>query len=355
MKIMKKISLLVLGVLTASFLLSAPPGKSYLKRTILSIDSEEGLFKYGADIAIIDNDLYMVENTRHRIIDYTIGDTSLTYKRSVGRKGNGPGDIYLPIGISVLKDVIAVKDEIGISFFDKSGKYLDKFRLFSYNISFVFVNDHVYYLTSNLSSPGLIECFDKKGKLEKTFLKKFVDIDMKHHKKAPQNFIETLFYKGKLLSDGKYLYYFNSKFGKVFKFDLDGKSIFEKDITPLFGENGKLSVEKNTRAIDNGFEVVDGGYLSFPIFQDVRIYKGKIYILDFCPWAADDEKNTNKTTEQAIFVLNPNTLDLEKTYRIKLEEEDRLHCFAIREKKGKISFYCPMHTVDGTDIAEFKQ
>jgi hypothetical protein len=56
-----------------------------------------------------------------------------------------------------------------------------------------------------------------------------------------------------------------------------------------------------------------------------------------------------------ILVLDENTLNLEKTYWIRLDSEEYIYSFSVGEKNGKIIFYTAMQTIEDNDIVGFKE
>ena len=90
-------------------------------------DSESPTFFTAAEMLHARGKIYIVDNFKHKIRVFSEGGEFLF---NFGRRGLGPGDLYLPGYISEWNGIIAIKDQIGISFFDLNGNFLWKFRLF---------------------------------------------------------------------------------------------------------------------------------------------------------------------------------------------------------------------------------
>ncbi|NIM12756.1 MAG: hypothetical protein GTO45_11680 [Candidatus Aminicenantes bacterium] len=331
--------------------------ETHLSRKIYNLPDDSPGFKFGVDIIVVGEDIIVLENRSHQLFKFHVNG-SIKFIKTIGRKGKGPSDLHLPSELSFWNGVIAVKDEEGVSFFDGNGGYLDKFRLFSPRISFVFVNDKIYFASSIPSKQYLIGVYNKKGKLLMSFGEKFLNLDFNFHKKASPFFSEKYFYSGKLLSDGSFIYYLNAKFGKVFKFDLEGKKVVEKDISEIFGDRGRRIVNKNNDILNKGLKPTSKNaylYLDYKLFQDAFLFKEKIYIITTNLKDPSPPKTSEKINDDYISVICKNSLNSEKKYLIKLNDDERIHSFAVTEKDGRVIFYAPMFTKEGTDIAVFKE
>ena len=110
--------------------------------------------------------------------------------------------------------------------------------------------------------------------------------------------------------------------------------------------------------LKNGIKLV--GKRSYPkyiLFEDAYLFKDKIYILTSKSRDPDPskEKTSKEICDSYITILCKNTLNPEKKYLIKLNDDERIHSFAVTEKDGRVIFYAPMFTKEGTDIAVFKE
>ena len=141
-----------------------------LIRTELIIENkDETFFKSIADLEVYKDSLFILDSASSRILQFIIDNNKLKFIRSYGRFGQGPGDIEQPMQISIWNDILSVKDQLGISFFDLNGSFIKRFRLFSPMTSFLFRDNQIYYATSNPLKKDLIEVYSSEGKRLFTF------------------------------------------------------------------------------------------------------------------------------------------------------------------------------------------
>lgn len=331
-------------------------GDSILSRRVYNIPGESPLYRYGVDIIILGEEVFVVENRTHKIYKYRIkGD--LEFVRTIGQKGRGPSDLFLPMELSFWNGKFAVKDEDGVSFFNRKGEFIDKFRLFSPRISFVYVNNKIFLASSNPSVPDLIGVYSENGKLLNKFGKKFLDLKSENPKKFRNPFFaERYFYRGKILSDGKSIYYLSSKFGRILKFNLDGNKVKDGDFIPATGNIGKRIVSENQKLLENGLKRNrDNSYSSYNLFHDAFLYNDEIYILIANIFVPDADNGAKKADETYISQIDTKTFKPITKYLLKLNSDERIHSFAVTEKKGKLIFVTSMYTEEGTDLVVFKE
>jgi hypothetical protein len=315
---------------------------------------DEPFFKRGNDIEIVDNAILVIENPKHHVLKYTVttGD-ELEFKGFVTQKGLGPGDTFLPVEMHYLDEKLVIADESSFSFFSKDLKFLSKFRKFSGGIPFVYTGERIFYANRSTKNRFLIDVYSRNGKKLFQCGGNPLNIDYDIHKGVDRSFVKGVFYKGKLVSDGHSIFYFNQLFGKVFVFDLQGKQVKETSIVSIFDpkmakeilrHNNALLKEGIKRNKNNKVRVVTS-----PFFRDIYLCKNKIYILDnhYARPAGDFIK---------IMVLEKNSLELEHTFLIKKDSnEDRIRSMAVKEVNGRAVIFAAMNTEDGTVIAKFKE
>lgn len=324
----------------------------YLKRQIYSMNEDDCIFKRAREFVIIGKELFIIENFKGRFFKYQIKNNTLSSVKIMANRGQGPGDLYLPIHICAANDMLIIKDEIGLSYFKKDGTFVNKFRVFSPILSFAPVNDKIVLLQSIPDNPVLFNLYENNGRVIKGFGEKFLKIDYSKNKDVDKLSVFTYFYEGKVLSDKKYIYYFNSQFGQVFVFDFNGKKIMEKDISPLFGDSGKYILKKNIEYLEHGIIKKDGSYSVYSFFRNVEIFGNEFYILGRN--RSEDEAKSLISTF-FILVLNKNTLTLEKKYLIKLEKGEAIYNFAIGDRNGAPYFLTFMETTEDSEFVEFKK
>jgi hypothetical protein len=303
-----------------------------LKRTFFyPKESQDYYFKPISDLLCVDDMIYGVENLRNKVIALKFEPTKISYTFDIGRPGEGPGDLQHPFSLSIRNDEIAVKEAGFFSFFNKAGKYLFKFRAFSYNNDFVYINNKIYWRNANLKEDHLIEIYTKEGERISSFGKKFLAADINAFQNPP--FIESLLYEGYIFSDGKSIFYFNSRFGNYIIFSLEGKTLAEGDISEYFGERGKKIKEYNNETYIERKKDKKRKSLGYPrseIFEDGYLYNNKIYFISSTIMSKNGMKTIFELRKFDIKSINP----LEE-YIIQKDGICRLDSLAILEKDGQ--------------------
>lgn len=327
-----------------------------LERKELIIDEkDEGFFKTIADIEAYKDYLFIVDNAYHRVLEFKIKNNKLEFQRFIGRKGQGPGDLELPLRISIWNDTLAVQDQLGISFFDIDGAFKRKFRLFSGGISFSFIKNNIYYATTNPTKSNFIEVYSMDGKRLYTFgeKKKFFDLDYNIHKGMRPTTAEIIIFNGFLLSDEDYIYYINRRFGTLIKFTISGKKFLETNITPLFGKNELEKAKENRKLfLEKGFNLFEakGRIPQNYIFRSAKISDNNIYLLSD-QWNFL-EKKLNSFLE--IKCIDKNNFGTFSTYQTSLSEDERLLYLAVRIDQENPVFIVVSDSEEGFKIYECK-
>ncbi len=294
-------------------------------------DIQDYYFKPIIDLATLGDMVYGIENLRNSAIAFKLEYPQVKYDFLVGKPGQGPGDLQRPFSLSIWNDEIAIKESGFFSFFRKNGEYLSKFRIFSDNPTFVYLDDKIYWLNPNLEDNYLVEIYAKDGEMISTFGDKFLKPDI-HAFKNP-NFINYKLYEGNMFSDGKSILYFNSRFGNYLIFSLDGKTLAEGNISKFFRTRGekikKLNNDIYIKRVKDQNERISG-YPRSVIFEDGYLHKDKIYFVS--------STMTHKNGWETIFelrVLSIKPMNLLKEYVIKKGDPCRLDSFTVIEKNGE--------------------
>ena len=138
-------------------------------------DDENYLFYRARDIQVdTDGNIYILDSGNHRL---QVFDKSGIYLRSIGKKGQGPGEFSVPSRLRLDEETgnIFVKDNMlrKIIIFEKEGKYIDKdIPLVEILIDFCLDSDRCIW--GKFSLPGIktyrfIKKITLSGKVEKTF------------------------------------------------------------------------------------------------------------------------------------------------------------------------------------------
>ncbi|MCX7975255.1 MAG: hypothetical protein N3B16_12290 [Candidatus Aminicenantes bacterium] len=309
-------------------------------------------FRPICDLDISGNYLYGVVNFEDKILKFKLNN-GLKLEKIIGKQGQGPGDLIRPVALSICQGELVVRDNVGYSIYDLEGNFKQRFRAFTSNISFLFIDDIIFTINPHPEEYYLIEAYAKDGKRLYDFGDKFIRLRDEIFKGLNPFEIEKNVYQGNLLSDGKHIYYANSKFGKIIKFDKKGRKVEEKDITAFFGEKGKKILKKNQEMwLDKGIDItLTHSFKPYDLFMDAFLSRGNIYLLG-SEWVPG-EKDREPIVE--IICLDANSLTLSSKYMIKRAKDERFFCFAIDEQGNEPTFYVSMEDENGYVISIYKK
>ena len=319
-------------------------------------EEDTPFFKIANDVEIIDDLILVLENIKNHVLSYSINNSDrLIFKGFFIGKGQGPGETVLPTQMSVWDDKLTIIDSLGCSIFSKEGKFLNKFRIFTGKISFVFTANKIYIASKNPNSSFLIDVYSLEGKKLFQFGENLLPVDYEINKNLNRGFVKSIFYNGKLVADAGKIYFFSNLFGKVFVFDLEGKNLETKNIASYFDPQiSTKNLEGNNNMIKNGIKPVkyengSQGVSYFNFFDDIYLCNNKIYILN----SMSESKARPHIT---IRVLDKDSLELINTLLIKKNsDEDMIRCLAVKEENGKVVIIAAMETMEGTEIAKFME
>ncbi len=307
-------------------------------------ESEKPVFKTATNMLIYKGRIFVVDNFKHRVLVYT---KKGNFDRFIGRPGQGPGDLNLPVEISIYKDVIAVKDEIGFSFFQLNGKFLRKFRVFTPRVSFVWRKDKIFYANADVNSPYLIKVLSEKGRVLYTFGRKSRILPVYSPRETIKPF-ESVVFSGKLLADRRYLFYVNYAFARLTKISFNGEILSQVNFYHiLFPEQKKWLRENKDRVISGKIRENQWILIRF-LFQDSYMDDGKIYVM---------EKPIKKDKMKIVKIITVNSVELkvETIYKIELTGDEQILAFAVCKENKKPEFYIAMRSEEGNVIARYKE
>ncbi len=313
-------------------------------------------FKMPSDIVTHNDTIFITDNFKHKLLAYELNN-DLHFSKALGGPGQGPGDFTLPVEMSTWKNKIAVKDQIGFSFFTFDGKYISKFRSFGPWVSFVYLKDNIYNLNIKPQNPHLITVYSMEGKKTGNIGKKYLPITPQVHKKIGLHMAEKILYGGKLLTDGEFIYYFNMNFGTAIKISADGKTILKEDISHVFGEMGKFLKTKNEERLKNGIKIINGSIPVYKIFKDVYLHKNKIYFFGHDVRTPERTPLINRYRESNDFfitIVDLNSFTLLGRHKFRLKPNDNFFAAAVKEIAGAPVFLLVMGTEEGNVITELK-
>jgi len=314
-----------------------------LQRSEIEIDfKDEGFFKSVSFIELSNNLFFISDTMNNQIIEFKLQGNKLEFMRSIGRAGQGPGDLMRPSEISIKNGVLAVQDELGISFFGTDGSFQSKFQLLSKSVAFTYAESRIYSATYDYKKPELIQVYEGTSEPKFAFQekKKLFPLNYNIHKGVSPDFIESIIFEGILLTDSRHLYYLNKRFGKCLQYTLQGEKIAERDLSPLLGKNEKAKVKENTRLfLEEGYDLIKEKR-SIPhnfIFDAARIMDNRIYLL----LESYDLIEKKKITKMNIVCINPENWTVEATYVADIGDEWSFN-FIVTQEKGQPAFIVPL-------------
>jgi hypothetical protein len=141
-------------------------------------DDENQFFRFPKDIKISkDNSIYIVDSGNNRVQVFT-RDSS--FKETIGRKGQGPGDLLLPEALDFDKSGNLYVADFGnyrIQIFGPQGKYLDSFKMTGSQPTYIALTGKdeiaVYSYEKTFKSRSMITLYDLKGKIKREIGKMF--------------------------------------------------------------------------------------------------------------------------------------------------------------------------------------
>jgi hypothetical protein len=256
-----------------------------LERAVVEFDFKNDGYYQTIPFIAMHNDLFFIsDNFKHRILVFRFHKNLLEFCRAIGQPGQGPGDLMLPTDISVSADSLAVRDELGISFFGSDGVYKSRFTLLSKSTAMLYLKPDVYIATCDSRSPDLIQVYAESGKMSLSFQEKRALHPLRYdiHKGLSPDSVERIVFDGILRAEGSSLYYLSRRFGDFVKYGLSGKAIIKKELAPLLSDNERAKSEENRRMfIDDGFDLIKNNRMvpNLHLFSDAQILNGRLYLL----------------------------------------------------------------------------
>lgn len=256
-----------------------------LDRTEVIIDfKEEGYYKSIPFIALNRDLFFITDNFSHRVLEYRFGGNKLEFLRAIGRPGQGPGDLMRPMDISISADILAVKDEFGISFFDRDGAFKNKFPLLSWAETMIFTGEEIYTTTFDTTKPDLIQAYSRKGETLRSFQNKRALYPIRYdiHKGLSPNQLERTVFEGLLRSDGQSIYFLSKRFGNVLRFSPNGSRIGNWELSQMLGNNEKAKAKENRKMfLEEGFDLAknNGRIQHNYLFEEAQLVGGRLYLL----------------------------------------------------------------------------
>ena len=133
-------------------------------------DDENQFFRFPEDIKIDKQNLiFIVDSGNNRV---QVFDKNGRYKKTIGQKGQGPGDLLLPETLDFDKSQNIYVADFGnyrIQIFDPQGKYLDSFKMTGSQPTHIALTGKdeiaLYSYEKTFKSHSMITLYDLKGKI----------------------------------------------------------------------------------------------------------------------------------------------------------------------------------------------
>jgi len=331
------------------FILNGDVRKENLQLKELFLNNSTYLYKTPTGLKIKDKTLYVLDNSKSTIFTYVINQENIRFQSNIGRPGKGPGDLNYPFNICFSDNHIGVQDNVGISFFSYLGKFKSRFRIFGIIHDLELNGDMTYILNPDIKSQKMIHQFDKNGKKIRTFGSFF----LKFKKENKKNIFWL--YEGFLENDGRTLLYFSALYGKVIRFNFDGKKIEEKSYLPFIKHNGDKLLKINNELLKTGIEKKGSFFTGFSILGNVVVAKKYIYLLSLENFYSDEylinKKKYKKPPMETIIikVIDKDHWKLEKEYKIQAEHI-YYDAFDVQEINGKSKFFICYSSLSGNSL-----
>lgn len=314
-----------------------------LQRSDIEIDfKDEGYFKSIPFIELSNDLFFITDNFGHRILEYRLQGNKLEFLRPIGRQGQGPGDLLRPSEISINNGVLAVQDELGISFFGLDGSFQSKFQLLSKSVAFTYAEGRIYSATYDYKKPELIQVYEGTSEPKFAFQekKKLFPLNYNIHKGLSPDSIERIIFEGILLMDGRYIYYLNKRFGKCLQYTLQGEKTAERDLLPMLGKNEKAKVKENTRLfLEEGFDLIKAERMipNYFVFDAARVADNRLYLL----LQSYDFIGKKKMTQIEIVCIDPEKWTVEATYVVDIGDSWAMR-FVVAKDSRHPAFIVPL-------------
>jgi len=320
-----------------------------LKKKDLLFDKEmiSGWFKYAPDMRWIKKNIYIVAHRQGVIFKYLINlQHSIKYIKTIGRSGEGPGELSNPVFLSVSTDRIGIVDQRGLSIFSFEGRFIQRFRIFLPKTSFLYIKKRVYQYSVDPNSSYLMECIALSGKRIFQFGEKWLKLNFSIHKDISDVKVEGLAYRGDIVGDSTSLYYISRRFGMIIKYSLSGKRIWKKSISNYFGENGKRIIMRNKELFFKkgiNMNVLQGRIPTLGLYRQVRLRNNYIYLLSY--YYTKEESGSQPYF--TIIMVDRETLKIVKEFRSNIKKGNDFTNFDVQEINNQPFFLVLKDTVNG--------
>jgi outer membrane protein assembly factor BamB len=266
-------------------------------RYLPAADEENVYYKAPPVIAVDkDNNVYSFFNRNNFI--FKMSDKG-RFIKNIGRRGEGPGDLFTPKYIRINDNKLFVVDSYALSIFSLDGAFIQKFRIFNNCDYFDLFRDKI--VTLEVTRDHLFHIYAYDGKRELSFGKKY-KIDFSKFKGFGDMFVDRTVHEGKVICDQDKIYFLSYLFGDVFVYNDKGELIKKDKLAGFDEQLIKKNIEyffiKGVKIDSKGSTIVKYNVL----IDDCAFLGNELYVL-----------NPNKE----IFIYDKNNFRLLKKYRFK--------------------------------------
>ncbi len=279
--------------------------------------------------------LYFPLNFKHIILKVNHNGKII---KKIGRKGKGPGDLYLPFLLKIHKNKMFVVDNNSFSLFTIEGVFIRRFRYFSGINDFTISDNKIY--ASYIIGKEVVKVFDFYGKKLFSFadLVKINNIDYGIYRNKQIDFEDLT--SSKITSSCRNIFLLFPQFGTICKYDTKGSFLNKKIIyfdDPEFDKKlkrirnlliggkyqcSKINLQKKSKCVD------------IWLMGSIQYYNKKLYI--------SVSSNFTGVNKAVIFQFNKDTFVPEKKYVLYAKDCNVSDYFLVKKERGKTQFLIPV-------------
>lgn len=260
------------------------------------IDLNKVAFKSISKIIIHENRVYILDSQLSRIFVF---DKKARYLHSIGRPGQGPGDLQYPRDFVISEDgkiYIVCSMVKRIEVFTLDGNFIGRIELkipediyYSKPTNILVTSDNKFIIGYNLS-PHLLDVYDSEGKFIKNILKREDPVFVPGVNLANSSLISFVDQENSIL-------HFNNFTGAFTHLKIDGENVQSFSAFDKLHQNEVKKLQEEYKEKSRKLMVREGGVYNFTLWSNFCMDKeGNIYAFLF--WKKKEEK-------QKLFVFSP--------------------------------------------------
>ncbi len=306
-------------------------------REIPAETEEDVYFKFPAIIDMDkDGNIYAFDHNTHHFV-YKISPQGKLLK-TIGRRGRGPADLYVPRLIRVWDDKLVVLDRFGISVFRQDGTFLSRFKTFYPVNSFDVYENKIYMVLGGTKE--LFTVYSLEGKKITAFGKKYKGNRAVFPRTSPVDLDKDI-NEGNVLCAPDRVIFVSQYFGDIHQYDYSGTFIGKHTMKNL-AKNSAFIIKRNKKIF---YETGPGsGLFKIAFYSDVQYLDGRLYFLSL-----------EKSEYDTIRAVDLDTFEIMKRYRFywpngSKGEDFACTQFAIRKEKNTLRFLVSLIETEERDL-----